>query len=102
MLDQTSLTPQIIGQVPIVIPKGPEHAESSLSVATQRVLHVINGEHYSGAERVQDLLGLQLPQFGFEVGFACVKPDRFPTTRQSAQSRLYRTPMLGKLDFDCA
>ena len=25
-------------------------------VAVTRVLHVINGEHYSGAERVQDLL----------------------------------------------
>ena len=42
-------------------------------------LHLVNGEHYSGAERVQDLLARQLPQFGCEVGFACVKPRRFPT-----------------------
>ena len=26
------------------------------AVRTTRVLHVINGEHYAGAERVQDLL----------------------------------------------
>ena len=37
-----------------------------------RVLHVINGEHYSGAERVQDLLAMRLREFGYEVGFACV------------------------------
>ena len=48
------------------------------AIKTVRVLHLINGEHYSGAERVQDLLARQLPQFGFEVGFACVKPFRFP------------------------
>ena len=71
-------------------------------VATQRVLHVINGEHYSGAERVQDLLALQLPQFGFEVGFACVKPDRFPETRQSQETLLYKTPMRGRFDLGCA
>ena len=28
------------------------------AVQTAKVLHLINGEHYSGAERVQDLLAL--------------------------------------------
>ena len=32
-----------------------------------RVLHVINGEHYAGAERVQDLLAATLPELGFEA-----------------------------------
>ncbi len=54
---------------------------------TTRVLHVINGEHYSGAERVQDLLATTLPEFGYDVAFACVKPGSF--RRQSAES--YRT-----------
>jgi len=71
-------------------------------MATQRVLHVINGEHYSGAERVQDLLALQLPSCGYEVGFACVKPDRFPATRQSQQAVLFETPMRGRFDLACA
>lgn len=69
--------------------------------STQRVLHVINGEHYSGAERVQDLLAQELPQFGFEVTFACVKPDRFPQARQSQATLLYRTPMRNRFDWQC-
>ncbi len=76
--------------------------QTPVRIATQRVLHVINGEHYSGAERVQDLLALQLPQFGFEVGFACVKPDRFPEVRQAQEATLYKTPMRGRFDLGCA
>ncbi len=45
---------------------------------TLRVLHVVNGEHYAGAERVQDLLAARLPEVGVEVAFACLKPNRFP------------------------
>ena len=61
-------------------------------------LHVINGEYYSGAERVQDLLAIQLPRSGYEVGFACVKPDRFPRVRQSAVP-LFETPMRSRFDL---
>jgi hypothetical protein len=35
-----------------------------------KVLHLINGEFYAGAERVQDLLALQLGPCGFAVSFA--------------------------------
>ncbi|TWU30065.1 glycosyltransferase [Bythopirellula polymerisocia] len=71
------------------------------AVSTQRVLHVINGEHYSGAERVQDLLAQELPQFGYDVTFACVKPDRFPEVRMSRTTQLYRTPMRSRFDWQC-
>ena len=54
-----------------------------------RVLHVINGEHYSGAERVQDLLALDLRQFGFDVGFACLKPGRFAAMRVAQQAPIF-------------
>ncbi len=101
-LDTTSVSPQSLGEVPIVLPQLPVSLQNPPCIATQRVLHVINGEHYSGAERVQDLLALQLPQFGFEVGFACVKPDRFPETRQSQETILYKTPMRGRFDLRCA
>lgn len=70
-------------------------------VATSRVLHVVNGEHYSGAERVQDLLALELPALGFEVGFACVKPGRFPEARLSKLAPLYECPMRGAFDVRC-
>ena len=36
----------------------------------RRCVHVVSGEHYAGAERVQDLLALRLGDFGFEVGLA--------------------------------
>jgi glycosyltransferase involved in cell wall biosynthesis len=76
----------------------PPSACHAARMSTVRILHVVNGEHYAGAERVQDLLALGLPNEGFEVGFACVKPDRFPLLRQSRQSPLYELPMRGRID----
>ncbi len=67
-----------------------------------KVLHVVNGEFYAGAERVQDLLALRLPQFGFEVGFACIKPKKFPAARKSQDSSLVTLPMRGKWDLRSA
>ncbi|MBN2475706.1 MAG: glycosyltransferase family 4 protein [Pirellulales bacterium] len=64
-----------------------------------RVLHVINGEHYAGAERVQDLLAQELPQFGFQVGLACIKPGRFPEMRQTQDVPLYELPMRHRFDL---
>lgn len=42
-----------------------------------KVLHVVNGEHFSGAERVQSHLGRCLTKFGVSADFACVKPGKF-------------------------
>ncbi|MGI9455470.1 MAG: glycosyltransferase [Aeoliella sp.] len=64
-----------------------------------RVLHVINGEHYSGAERVQDLLALRLPECGYNVGLATLKPGRFEEVRLSVDSPLYNVHMRGRLDL---
>ena len=69
------------------------------AAATIRVLHVINGEHYAGAERVQDYLALRLPALGFDVDFACVKPNQFPQLRRSQQSELYDAPMRSRWDL---
>lgn len=63
-----------------------------------KVLHIVNGEHFAGAERVQDLLALRLPEFGVETAFACVKPDRFPAARRSGTA-LYKLPMKGRFDL---
>jgi glycosyltransferase involved in cell wall biosynthesis len=73
-------------------------ADGRRAVSTTRVLHVINGEHYSGAERVQDLLAEHLPACGYEVSFACIKPDRFPRVRRYQAARLYELPMRSRLD----
>ena len=74
-------------------------ASAPLDSQTIQVLHLVNGEHYSGAERVQDLLARQLPRFGCEVGFACVKPRRFPEARQSKHAPLVKMPMRGRFDL---
>ncbi|MGI9430345.1 MAG: glycosyltransferase [Bythopirellula sp.] len=101
MLNHTSASAALVGEVPLVLPRSTDDAQSPCHVARQRVLHVINGEHYSGAERVQDLLALQLPNFGFEVGFACVKSERFPQARQAQAAPLHKTPMRGRFDWSC-
>jgi glycosyltransferase involved in cell wall biosynthesis len=75
---------------------------SQPAAATTDVLHVINGEFYAGAERVQDLLANGLPEFGFRVEFACVKLDLFDEMRQSRQAPLYRVPMCSRFDLRAA
>ncbi|WP_197527590.1 glycosyltransferase [Posidoniimonas polymericola] len=64
-----------------------------------RVLHVINGEHYSGAERVQDLLALRLPDHGFEAGFVALKPGRFGSCRRSVDTPLEELAMRSRWDL---
>lgn len=94
-LDSTvALSPVVTS--PPAIPKSPRRA-----IAPVRVLHVINGEHYSGAERVQDLLAMELPACGFEIEFACVKTGRFPDARQS-HVPLHEVPMLSRVDLRAA
>lgn len=66
---------------------------------TMRVLHIINGEHYAGAERVQDLLAATLPNQGFEVLFAAVKPDQFSVRRRCTAAPLFETPMQSRCDL---
>ena len=80
-----------VGPIPV--------AEAGESGRKIRVLQVINGEHYAGAERVQDLLAAALPEFGFEVIFAAVKPDQFPLRRKNKDAPLHETPMRGRFDL---
>lgn len=66
---------------------------------TARVLHVINGEHFSGAERVQQLLGRNLPKFGIDASFACVKPGKFAKLSGLSAQSVLAVPMHGRIDF---
>lgn len=79
----------------------PEVATAT-SVATTKVLHIVNGEHYSGAERVQDLLAGYLPAFGYGVSFACLKPGLFAQRRTFQQAPLIDMPMRSKWDRSVA
>lgn len=66
------------------------------------VLHLINGEHFSGAERVQQLLGKRLPEFGVAVDFACLKPGKFLPLCDLPPDSVFLVPMKGRLDRDIA
>ncbi len=78
------------------------HEPRPASVQTTGVLHLINGEHYSGAERVQDLLALGLPEFGYRAGFACLKPGRFAECRRSQETPLWDVGMRSRIDLGVA
>ncbi len=73
-----------------------------VAVAATAVLHVINGEHYAGAERVQDLLGQQLGNFGYRVGFACLKRGQFAAMRKCSDAPLYDVAMKNRFDVSPA
>ena len=72
---------------------------SPCAAATVRVLHVINGEHYAGAERVQDLLAAGLGPLGFDVSQACLKPGQFAAMRQAQSVPLHEVPMRNRFDL---
>jgi glycosyltransferase involved in cell wall biosynthesis len=66
--------------------------------APLKVLHVVNGDEYGGSERVQDLLAEHLPEHGFAVGFACVKPGAYAELREGGEWPLVRLPMGSRAD----
>lgn len=76
--------------------------QPAVSAPAIRVLHLVNGEHYAGAERVQDLLALHLPQFGVQVGFVCLKEGRFAAERKSQDVPLEHVAMKRKFDLRAA
>lgn len=67
-----------------------------------KILHLINGEYYAGAERVQDLLAINLPAHGYAVSFACLKPVLFPEARQCRDAPLFSLPMRSAFDLRLA
>ena len=98
---------------PIVIPPqiaGPAEQVSSpaggnAATSSVRVLHIVNGEHFAGAERVQSHLGRCLPEFAVDADFACVKPGKFAKTlieHGGAWGRCFRADMKNRLDVRAA
>lgn len=62
------------------------------------ILHVVNGEFYAGAERVQDLLALHLPEYGYNVVFGTLKTGVFPAERRSQNAFLAPVRMTSRFD----
>lgn len=69
---------------------------------TTRILHLVNGEHYAGAERVQDLLAGKLGEFGCEVGFVTLKDGMFEESRRHKDTPLVCMPMNSSFDIGVA
>ena len=101
MLDQTNIGWNA-ADVPVVsvVPKLPDNAV--LQQQLQRVLHIVNGEHFAGAERVQMHLGRCLPQFGFRADFACLVPGKFHDQFDLQQSQSRAFPMNHRFDVGVA
>jgi glycosyltransferase involved in cell wall biosynthesis len=80
------------------------NAESKVAVRPidVRAMHLINGEHFSGAERVQQLLGRCLPKEGVAAKFICVKPGKFPTHSGLPADSVAAIPMRGRWDLKIA
>jgi len=71
----------------------------SSTLPRTRVLHVINGEVYGGAERALDHLARHLGRFGFDVVMACLKPGLFPKARHCRDLPLVEVPMRSRCDL---
>ena len=98
--EPTDIEPDVTEEEPLGVVSPPEAQETENDLV--RVLHVVNGEHFSGAERVQDLLALSLPDFGYEVGFATLKQGMFAGQRDSLDAPLHELGMRGKWDLTVA
>ena len=64
-----------------------------------KVLHLINGEHYAGAERVQDTLAQALPALGCAVDFVCLKDGVFGQSRHAREANVSVAPMRSRVDL---
>ena len=75
------------------------HGEKAPAQRELSSLHLINGEHFSGAERVQQLLGNRLPDFGVSANFACLKPGKFPELCGLHSDRVRSIGMKSRFDL---
>ena len=95
--------------VPLVLPAA-QVGKTSAAIETPpsidlRVLHVVNGEHFSGAERVQSHLGRCLPALGVAADFASVKPGKFAkiiNEQDGNWGKGYDVPMSSRFDMRAA
>ena len=67
-----------------------------------RVALVSNGEFYAGAERVQDILAIELSRLGCEITFVLLKPNQFDRVRRSRTVPVVTLPMAGRADLRVA
>lgn len=69
------------------------------ATARARVVHIITGDTYAGAERVQDLLAARLPEFGYDVSFICLKEGAFQQRLQAGKREVRTMAMRSRADL---
>jgi glycosyltransferase involved in cell wall biosynthesis len=67
--------------------------------STINVLHLLNGEQYSGIERVVDHLAESAPGHGFRLHLACLKPGDMPSRLKTSEARLHFVGMRSRIDL---
>lgn len=93
------LAPVVITPGKIVPDETPDLAQP---ICKAKVLHLVNGEHFSGAERVQSHLGRCLPTFGVTADFVSVKPGMFAEMLDAKNGEWgvgYRAEMANRFDL---
>lgn len=65
------------------------------------MLHLLNGEQYSGLERVVDHLAESAPNHGYRFHLVCLKPGEMPDRLKTRQAHLHFVRMRGRLDISC-
>ncbi len=91
--------PTLLGTSAAAVAGSKPSVREPVSIRATRMLHIINGEHFSGAERVQQLLGIGLPKYGFSPYFACVNPGKFRQHCGWPDDIVRATPMRGRFDL---
>lgn len=66
------------------------------------VLHLLNGEVYSGLERVVDHLADAAPASGFNLLLAFLKPDTMRARMSSTRAAVHEMPMRSRFDLGVA
>ncbi|MGK2915611.1 MAG: glycosyltransferase [Porticoccaceae bacterium] len=65
------------------------------------VLHLLNGEQYSGLERVVDHLAELAPSHGFRLHLVCLRHGEMPDRLKTRQARLHFVNMRNRVDISC-
>ena len=63
------------------------------------VLHLLNGEQYSGLERMVDHLVAAAPTQGFRLVLALLKPDRMRQRMSAKGGEVHEVPMRSRVDL---
>lgn len=66
------------------------------------ILHIVNGEQYSGLERVIDHLADKAPEYGYRFHVVCIKPGEMIRRINTREAYIHRVLMRSRVDLKIA